>query len=156
MRRPADPLRSFPTSVSFPAFLPTNLYSVSRCPSFHSKELLNSNRFHGNAEYEFHMSSLVRFVLSLPLSKSLQAWLDGPGPGVDKTSDFYGNGSKSFMHVTHVDRCIDLNCHWTVDLKESVAAHELVYLSAFARTSPQDVCRRINVLINLLWVEYIE
>lgn len=151
-----DSLRSFPTSESFRAFYSTNLYSVSRCPFFLLKEFLNSKPQMYSQQRWIWISHVFACQIHffLPLSKSLQSWSYGPGPGVDRTFDFYGNDSKCFMHITHVDRCIDFKLnYWTIDLKDNCSPW-LCLSVRFALMSPRDVCRPTNILINLLHIEY--
>lgn len=158
MHSTVDSLHSFLTSVSFRAFHSTNLYSVSRSLFFLLKEFLNSKPQPFSRQHWIWISYVFacQICFLVPLSKSLQSWPYRPGPGVDKTFDFYGNDSKCFMHLTHVDRCIDFKLwlnYWFERVSRSPWA---CFFVRFALMRPREVCRPTNILINLLSVEYFE
>lgn len=145
-------LHSFPTSVSFRAFHSTNLSSVSRCSFFLLKEFLDSKPQPFSRQSWIWISHVLTCQMRffLPLSKSWQSWLYGPGPGVDKTFDFYGNDSKCFMHITHMDRDFIFPLHYWFEIINWVWP-----MSLFVCQVCTNVCRPTNILINLLHVEYV-
>lgn len=153
-----DSLHLFPTSVTFRAFHSTNLSSVSRCPFFLLKEFLNSKPqpFYRQRRIwiSYVFSCQVRFFL--PLIKLLQSWPYRPSPGVDTTFDFYGNEFKCFMHITHVDRCIDFKLGLNYGFERVNCSPRVCLSVGFGWMSLWDVCRPTKVLINPLYVEYVE